>query len=66
MERELLKKGDKVIMHTCLESEGKNYGKIWTCTTDEFTKGKGCYKQNLIFLEGFSGYFSTELNILRT
>jgi len=60
MERELLKKDDKVVMHTCMESEGKNYSRIWSCETDEFIKGDGVYKQNLIFLEGFSGYFATE------
>lgn len=60
MKGKLLKQGDKVVMHTCLESEGKNYGKVWTCKTDEFTRGKGVYKQDLIFLEGFSGSFSTE------
>lgn len=31
-----LKKGDKVVMHTCLESKGKNLGKVWTCRTDSF------------------------------
>lgn len=60
MKRNLLKQGDKVVMHTCLESEGKNYGKIWTCRSDEFTKGEGVYAENVVFLEGFSGYFTTE------
>jgi len=59
MERELLKKGNKVVMHTCIEAEKYN-GKIWTCKTDEYIKGEGIYKQNLVFLEGFSGCFSTE------
>lgn len=31
----MLKKGDKVIMHTCLEAE-KHEGKIWVCRTDEY------------------------------
>lgn len=59
IKRELLKQGDKVVIHTCLESERYN-GKIWTCKTDEFIRGEGVYKQNLIFLEGFSGSFSTD------
>lgn len=55
----MLQKGDKVVMHTC--GEAKEYdGRIWTCTCDEFVRGKGMYKQNLIFLEGFSGSFLTE------
>ncbi|WP_315674464.1 hypothetical protein [Clostridium sp. 19966] len=59
MERELLRKGDKVVMHTCGESEGENYGKVWTCRTDEFMhEGKNPY--GLVFLEGFSGSFATE------
>ncbi|MCD3217456.1 hypothetical protein G8S55_09385 [Clostridium botulinum C] len=44
MEKELLKKGDKVVMHTCLESEKYN-GKIWTCATDEVVKGEGILKR---------------------
>ena len=57
----MLKKGDKVVMHTCMEAKNpKNDGKIWTCRIDEYTQGEGVYKQNLIFLEGLSGSFSTE------
>ncbi|MES5957513.1 hypothetical protein QCI42_29905 [Bacillus fungorum] len=55
----MFKKGDKVIMHTCDEAN-YYYNRIWTCKTDEFVKGKGMYKQNLVFLEGFSGSFLTE------
>ncbi|MGA4465925.1 hypothetical protein ACPA2L_25295 [Bacillus bombysepticus] len=52
----MLKKGEKVIMHTC--DEANHYkGQIWTCKTDEFANGKGMYKQSLVFLEGFSGSF---------
>ncbi|UOX35294.1 hypothetical protein LXD69_07185 [Flavobacterium sediminilitoris] len=48
------KKGDKVVMHTCAEA---NYykGKIWTCLTDSFLD-RG--KQEVVFLENFSGCFS--------
>lgn len=59
MKRELLKQDDKVVMHTCIEAEKYN-GKIWACKTDEYTTGEGVYKQNLVFLEGFSGCFATE------
>ena len=49
----MLKKGDKVVMHTCGEA---NYykGRIWTCRCDEYTSSA---KQQLVFLEGFSGSF---------
>ncbi|WP_238899341.1 hypothetical protein [Clostridium sp. YIM B02500] len=52
----MLKKGDKVVMHTCLEAETHN-GRIWTCESDEF---KANSSGNGVFLEGFSGYFYTE------
>lgn len=60
-ETEPLKKGDLVVMHTCIEARNpKNYGKIWTCRSDEYNQGKGVYEQNLVFLEGFSGCFLTD------
>lgn len=49
----MLKKGDKVVMHTCGEAEHYK-GKIWTCSSNEFTSSA---KQQVVFLEGFSGYF---------
>jgi hypothetical protein len=52
---EMLKKGDKVVMHTCIEAERHN-GRIWTCKTDEFERNG----QRLVFLEGFTGCFSAE------
>lgn len=52
----VLKKGDKVVMHTCLEAETHN-GRIWTCEGDEF---KANSSGNGVFLEGFSGWFYTE------
>ena len=52
-----LKKGDKVVMHTCLESKGKNFGKVWTCHTDSFKCEAGI---EVVFLEGFSGFFYTK------
>lgn len=55
----MLKKGEKVVMHTCGEAEQYD-GKIWTCKTDEYEKGESVYKQRLVFLEGFSGCFAVE------
>lgn len=50
---ETLKKGDKVVMHTC--GEAAHYdGKIWAVTHDEFFQSENA----LVFLEGFSGSFA--------
>lgn len=58
---EQLKKGDKVVMHTCMEAiNPNNYGKLWTCRYNEYETGEGVYKQKLIFLEGFVGSFLTK------
>jgi hypothetical protein len=47
-----LKKGNKVVMHSCEESyEEKNYGRIWTCASDEFTLGVGEWRY--VYLEGY-------------
>jgi hypothetical protein len=55
---ETFKKGDAVIMHTCYESTFENYkDKVWTCQTDSFLD-RG--KQEVVFLEDFSGYFSAQ------
>lgn len=60
-EVEPLKKGDRVVMHTCIEARNpKNYGKVWTCKVDEYEQGEGVYHQSLIFLDGFSGSFMTK------
>lgn len=55
----MLKKGDTVVMHTCGEAEHYE-GQLWICRTDEYTQGESIYKQNLVFLEGFSGCFATK------
>lgn len=56
-----LKKGDWVVMHTCIEAtDPNNYGKLWQCKTDQFTRGKGVYAQDSVFLEGYSGSFAPE------
>lgn len=53
-----LKKGDKVIMHTCFEASIPKYkNKVWTCQTDSFISKS---KDEVVFLEGFSGYFAVE------
>jgi hypothetical protein len=51
----MLKKGDKVVMHTCGEAEHYE-GKVWTCRSDEYKSESG---RNGVFLEGFSGHFKT-------
>ena len=51
----MLKIGDKVVMHTCLEAE--TWRKIWTCRTSEFTAASG---DQVVFLEGYRGYFCCE------
>ncbi|MFV4887496.1 hypothetical protein RY279_18825 [Bacillus velezensis] len=51
--RNLLKKGEHVVMHTCGEAEHYD-GRVWACKSDEFTDRAG---QQVVFLEGFSGYF---------
>lgn len=55
----MLKQGDIVRIHTCDEAIHYN-GMLWVCRTDEFTRGIGVYKENLVFLEGFSGSFMTK------
>lgn len=55
---ETFKKGDKVVMHTCYEASFEKYkDKIWVCQTDSFLD-RG--KEEVVFLENFSGYFSSE------
>lgn len=48
-----LKKGDRVVMHSCGEAKHED-GKLWTCSTDSY-KGQG--GSELVFLEGYSGSF---------
>lgn len=48
-----LKKGDKVVMHTCPESE-KHNGRVWACRTDEYEM---CGSR-VVMLEGYSSCFS--------
>lgn len=56
-----LKKGDLVVMHTCIEARNPKYhGKLWRCKTDEFSRGEGVYEQHSVFLEGFRGSFAAE------
>lgn len=53
-----LKKGDKVVMHTCIEA-ASNDGVVWTCRTDE-RKLHETHNYTVVWLEGYSGCFSTE------
>lgn len=56
-----LKKGELVVMHTCVEARNPKYeGRIWTCRTDQFTRGQGALAQDSVFLEDFSGSFAPE------
>jgi hypothetical protein len=52
----MLKKGDKVIMHTCGEAE-YHKNKVWICKSDEFEAYNGT---KVIFLESLRGYFSVK------
>ncbi|MGN7406431.1 hypothetical protein [Bacillus safensis] len=49
-----LKKGDMVVMHTCVEAV-LNEGRVWKCAGDEFNPSAPA-----VFLEGFSGHFAVE------
>ncbi|UDF17578.1 hypothetical protein LG951_05150 [Bacillus pumilus] len=52
--REKLKKGDLVVMHSCIEAV-LSEGRVWKCAADEFNPIAPA-----VFLEGFSGHFATE------
>jgi hypothetical protein len=52
---EMLKKGDKVVMHTCSEAEVYK-GKIWTVASNVW---KLC-GTDVVMLEGFSGAFAVK------
>jgi hypothetical protein len=51
----MLKRGDKVVMHTCLEAEHYD-GKIWTVSS----KPWNLCGSEVVLLDGFSGGFATE------
>jgi threonine dehydrogenase-like Zn-dependent dehydrogenase len=55
MVEKMLKKGDKVVMHTCGEAEYYN-GKIWTVSSNPWNL---CGSE-VVMLDGFSGGFATE------
>lgn len=53
------KKGDKVLMFGCMESDlEKNKGKVWQCSCDSYFNEYS--KQEVVFLKGYSGYFSCD------
>ncbi|MEB2270134.1 hypothetical protein LAV33_07635 [Bacillus safensis] len=49
-----LKKGDLVVMHSCVEAV-LSEGRVWKCKGDEFNPSAPA-----VFLEGFSGHFAAE------
>ncbi|TDQ22766.1 hypothetical protein [Tenacibaculum caenipelagi] len=52
-----LKKGNKVVMHSCIEAKNPKYkGKLIECRTDSYLSKDG---EEVVFLDGVSGYFST-------
>lgn len=53
-----LKKGDKVVMHTCIEADSHD-GTVWTCSTNEF-KHHPNHDYTVVMLEDYSGSFCTE------
>ncbi|MGM7635654.1 hypothetical protein [Bacillus sp. Hm123] len=60
MNDQVLRKGDQVVMHTCMEHESpENFGKIWTCNSNEF-KLHPNHDYAVVMLEGYSGAFCTE------
>jgi hypothetical protein len=56
MDAEILKKGDYVVMHTCIEAKCYT-GKLWKCRSDQEINSSG---NKVVFLEGFSGSFSSK------
>jgi hypothetical protein len=57
--KQKLKKGNHVVMHTCEEANfPENYGKVWTCISDQFIEGVNEF--NLVFLEGYPNSFQVE------
>ncbi len=53
------KKGDNVVMHTCMEAKHHD-GKVWICETDSFQRDSKLPKDQVpevVFLEGLSGSF---------
>lgn len=52
----MINKGDKVVMHTCMEAQFHE-GIVWDVSYDEFTRNG---QHPVVFLEGFSGSFAAE------
>ena len=50
-----LKKGDKVVMHDCMEARGRE-DIVWECTTDSYQL---CGSE-VVMLKNYSGSFCTE------
>ena len=54
--KKVLKTDDTVIMVNCMEANSHT-NTIWTCRGDSF---KSCSGDEVVFLEGYSGYFLTQ------
>lgn len=50
-----LYKGDKVVMHDCMEAHDRE-NVVWECTSDSYEM---CGSE-VVFLKGYSGSFDTE------
>ena len=50
-----LYKGDKVVMHDCMEAHGRE-NVVWECICDSYEM---CSTE-VVFLKGYSGSFDTE------
>lgn len=57
-----MKKGDKVMMVNCGEADFHK-DKVWVCRTDSFVEKHGD-KKDVIFLEGYGGYFLCECLVM--
>lgn len=56
MTEQLFKAGDRVVMHSCHEASLYR-GTVWVCRSDSYVDKA---KQEVVFLEGFSGCFLCE------
>lgn len=53
----MIKKGDFVVMHTCLEAD-INKGRVWRVTSDEEFIGEGIYRKKAVSLDGYKKKFN--------
>jgi hypothetical protein len=56
----MLKKGDRVVMHTCMEASLPKYkDKVFTCISDE-QKLHESHNYTVVWMEGVSGCFAAK------